>query len=101
MSDRDTHVNEIMDWFDFRKVAKVMEFLNWKWYFDGIDGVPAEGDIRALARQLMNEAYDRAVATGKNYQGGTGGFYIEVDMTDDEPWIKLSFILNEWRSPIV
>ena len=32
-------LDEIMDWFDFEKVAKTTEALNWKWV-SAEDGVP-------------------------------------------------------------
>lgn len=48
-------IDEVMDSFDFGKVASVMEFLGWKW--GDCDGskatVPDERTIRKEARRIM------------------------------------------------
>lgn len=44
-------IDEILDEFDFEKVHKVMVVLDWKWH--NTDGVPSIGDLRRMARSLL------------------------------------------------
>jgi hypothetical protein len=41
----DDAVEDILDEFDFEKVKKVMDFLDWKWHA-AEDGVPRIGELR-------------------------------------------------------
>lgn len=85
--------DSIMDWFDFSRVAKIMEQLHWTWH--EINGVPEEPEIRQEARKLLNY-------TIENEEGvSTGGFktsYIEGKDSYGEPWVRLGleFILESW-----
>jgi hypothetical protein len=44
-------IDEILDEFDFEKVHKVMVALDWTWH--NTDGVPSIGDLRRMARSLL------------------------------------------------
>lgn len=84
----DEQIDEIMDWFDFAKVAKTMQALDWVWYESGGD-IPEEGEIRKHARSLMKQAVK------KEYKYfGSGGFVVEYDK--DAPLIVLKFVVSEW-----
>ena len=79
-------VNEIMDWFDFAKVAKVMEALDWKWANER----PSEPEIRARARELIEDAV-------KNKRGiASGGFFAKYQEEEGEEFIELSFVVDSW-----
>ena len=81
-------IEEIMDYFDFGRVAKTMEVLNWRWASS--DGVPNEGELRRTARQLL-----RAVAKeGPDSHTGTGGFYARNDKWN---CLSLDFVVSGWR----
>ena len=54
------HLDEIMDNFDFEKVEKVMEFLDWKWAFiEGSPKVPTRADLRSGVRKQFREMFDK------------------------------------------
>jgi len=78
-------IDEIMDWFDFEKVAKVMSFLEWKW-ISAEEGVPSVSEIRQEARKLLKQAIEQKTTIG------TGGFKVTY-FNDD--YIKLEFIIEE------
>lgn len=80
-------IDEIMDWFDFERVAKVMEFLNWKWV-SAEDGVPSIGEIKKSARRLLKEAIKNKTSIA------TGGFKVTYIPKDD--YILLEFVLSEF-----
>lgn len=78
-------VDEIIEHFDFEKVHKVMELLNWRWacyedenYEDCYDTVPSVGALRIQARKLLIDAVD------KGY-GGCGGFEVSCFVYEDGP----------------
>ena len=61
-------IEDLLDEFDFNKVHRVMQALNWRWA--GIDGVPEVPDLRRQARDLL-----RHIAEAKNVRSvSTGGF---------------------------
>jgi hypothetical protein len=82
-------IEEILDWFDFEKVHKVMESLDWKWF--SIASVPQIPHLRQKARSLLqhvaNEEPDCTTATG--------GF---VARHDKYGRLSLSFVVAEFRS---
>ena len=74
-------MDDIMDSFEFDKVASVMQHLNWKW-MDKV--VPDEYELRKMARSVMRSAIDC------NGSCGTGGFTAVVDDNPEEGWVRLS-----------
>jgi hypothetical protein len=78
-------IDEIMDWFDFEKVAKVMSFLEWKW-ISAEEGVPSVGEIRQQARKLLKQVIEQKTTIA------TGG--LRVTYYNDD-YIKLEFIIEE------
>lgn len=62
---------EIEDSFEFEKVKKVMDFLEWRWatYND----VPTTAQIIRHAKRMCKEAY------GRKTRYGSGGFYAEYN----------------------
>lgn len=91
-------IDEIMDNFDFDKVHKAMEALDWEWVKDGYDkdkpmleqmSVPDVSTIRRQARRHLKE-----VIEGNLYAVGTGG----LKATWHEGVLSLEFILAEWEA---
>jgi len=70
-------IDEIMDSFDFQKVHKIMEFLNWEWY----EGVPDIYSLRTAARKHLKQAAEVKGASGS---GGFTANYIE-----HKSWVRL------------
>jgi hypothetical protein len=62
-------IDEIMDEFDFEIVHRTMKALDWKW--SGCDGIPSIGDLRRMARELLQEL----LRNDKYHLTGTGGLY--------------------------
>ena len=86
-------IDEIMDEFDFVKVHKVMEALDWGW---GMEGVPYIGDMRKVVRNL----FKTAMAHGENelsYIISTGGFHITRTLFPGDPkrYYSLKFVVTE------
>jgi hypothetical protein len=88
-------IDEIMDNFDFNKVAKVMDFLDWKWFLNGYR-VPEESEIRKKVRQHLAEAFDCGQGQGRKYTLCTGGFVCSYDPQYSE--LSLTFELDGWAS---
>jgi hypothetical protein len=93
-------IDEIMDEFNFGKVAKVMESLKWSWC---LTGVPCEAEIRREARkqlkQLIRENNENPNKRGdwqKAFFSG-GIFAKHFGGTDEKgPWenMELMFVLE-------
>lgn len=92
MEDRDI-VDEILDNFDFDKVVKVMEYLEWTWFSTGGETVYVS-DARKFARQLLTEALRKVkVNTNDESNIASGGFRAEAEtfLDDDKKYAKLTF----------
>lgn len=86
----DEQIDEIMDWFDFSKVAKTMEALKWEWWWCGI---PSEPEIRESARESLHKiARDYR---GLELHGCTGGFDYGIDNWGQ---MYLRFVVSDWKS---
>lgn len=102
-------INEVMDWFDFGKVAKTMKALDWKHQnLEGNFFVPLEGELREKARNLLSKTWDETERYNEGREVGTGGFYVktlimpEVEKDgypgEDVIWIGLSFRVETWET---
>lgn len=88
-------IDNIMHEFDFYKVHKVMELLQWVWITCGENGkaaVPTVGHMKAEAKRLLIEAaYEKTnIATG-----GFKAVYETTGPDDDDPYIGLEFIVED------
>ena len=84
-------VENIMDWFDFDKVYRVMKVLRWKWS-TAEEGIPCQGEIREEARRLLTQAIETEMSIG------SGG--LQVTYIPTEGFLKLEFIVSEWDALI-
>lgn len=95
----DEQIDEIMCWFDFDKVAKAMDALDWKWASADL-GVPQLGEIREQALELLIKVTRDTRRGGQGHRGsysrGTGGFIVSLQ---DET-LSLRFELEEWTSTV-
>lgn len=86
-------VNEVMDLFDYERVHKVMEFLDWKWAGKGI---PEIYDLRVESRRLLEKVANKVIEGEEYYFSATGGFKAEAWKNDDDTLgLRLSFILED------
>jgi len=88
-------IDEVMDNFDFTKVAKVMKATDWVWATVNFT-VPEESDIRKHIRELLNNVYDSSIRTEKDYTIGTSGF--EATYMLDYKMLSLKFIVSSWEA---
>lgn len=97
-------LNDVFDNFDFERVKKTMDALDWKWdnltRYIPLDGfkekkdsyVPTLEEIKEEAARLMWECATQNVSVI-----ATGGFRVEKDFSDpDDPWMRLSFEVTDW-----
>ena len=94
---------ETMNYFDFEKVHKVMEFLNWGWWHDenaehNKVKVPSIEEIRRKAFELLCEVAEYADNLDEEMTDrviGTGGFEAKIFLNEDDmPEFELKFVLE-------
>jgi hypothetical protein len=81
-------IEDLLDKFDFNKVQKAMEVLNWKWS-SAEYGIPSIYELRKTARRLLKDAYENGVT-----EVSTGGFSAKYDGNSKEKWLYLEFKLT-------
>jgi hypothetical protein len=74
-------IDEIMDSFDFEKVHKIMEALNWEWHEQGIPDIYS---LRTSARKHLKQATE---IKGTSGSGGLTATYTESKV--EKPWLRL------------
>ena len=95
-------IDEIMDEFDFRRVHKTMEFLNWHWGGRGVPAgelrVPSLAELRKEARRMLKDC-----CLEGHYSTESGGLRAEyfAETVDEVEWMRLSFILADWSAPVI
>jgi hypothetical protein len=103
--DLDGMIREIMNEFDFDKVERAMEALNWKWRGE----TPTLYDLRETAESLLRGAAQSRLGDFKNEHhdvsiiNGTGGFEAKAFCNEDKTKITgldLAFIVTSWDSNI-
>src|SRR6185312_1813598 len=73
--------------FDFSRVEKVMNCLDWHWA--GCNGVPNRDEIEREAYGLLKGAYEG------NTTLGCGGFQASFHEDGDSPYFVLRFVVTE------
>lgn len=86
-------IDEVMDCFEFGRVATCMEALEWRWCGGR---VPEEHEIRASARRQMKAAFGRFNRNPNINYSSTGGFEVRVD----EHSVSLNFVVSDWVAEI-
>jgi hypothetical protein len=82
-------IKKIMKHFDFKRVHKTMEALEWEWVFVG---VPSLEEIKKFAKELLIRSVSEKITIS------TGGFTSKYDEKDNT--ISLSFIVTDWTEDI-
>ena len=88
-------VDKILDEFDFEKVKKAMDALEWV-YHDSPDKTVSVGELRRMARRLLDEVYDKPPSP--EYTIGCGGFeaFRFMSVGDPTKYLSLKFVVTEW-----
>lgn len=92
-------VEYCLNTFDFERVHKVMEQVNWAWATpDGLK-VPTTVQLILAAQQRLNDAWDKRTTVES---GGLRAVYVQADMDEDgelaPPALELMFILTQTQS---
>jgi hypothetical protein len=86
-------IDNIMDYFKFEQVRKVMEVLNWEWAASD-EGIPTVPELRQEARRLLKMAFQEKTDVS------TGGFHVKYESDEDGEFIQLLFAVEEWYEEI-
>lgn len=89
--------------FDFRKVASVMEFLNWKISIEDENRlvVPTEAYLRYKAHSMLKDVYDMAYNNKSEFIISGGPFRVEAWYDKDHSKVtilSLEFICDEYTA---
>ncbi len=76
----------VLEEFDFHKVKRVMDFLEWQWQFK----TPTVSDIINNARRLCFSAYSDSIKESQFCLCGSGG--LEASYTPEIKSLELKFI---------
>jgi hypothetical protein len=106
VNDLEHMIKEIIDEFDFDKVERTMEALNWKWRGE----TPTLYDLRKEAEHLLRGAAKSRLSDFKDTHhdvaiiNATGGFEARAYCNENKTKITgldLAFVITSWDSSIV
>lgn len=87
-------IEEIMNNFDFIRVHRVMEELDWEWCWT--DGVPSVEELRYKARQQLNEVTTKYKSDASV---SSGGFKASIKRNyKNELYLELEFVIEDWNT---
>lgn len=96
-------ISQVLIDFDFRKVRRVMEFLDWKWAIPEAENdiefrIPSEVEIKEMAYKLMKEAVKgkRSISSGGLEVIFNTDDFLDYDSDDDNYHcdIGLKFVIE-------
>jgi hypothetical protein len=105
VKDLEHMIKEIMDEFDFDRVERAMEALDWKWRGE----IPTLYDLRETAESLLRGAAKSRLNDFKDAHhdtaiiNGTGGFEAKAFCDESKTKITgldLAFVVTSWDSSI-
>lgn len=82
--------------FDFTKVKKVMDFLNWEWIINGERKVPSIYEIIKFAEKEIWHAINKTFESKERLTTRCGGFRVDIEWVHDECGINIAFELTHW-----
>lgn len=85
----DADVEKIIDRFDWQSTKTVMKALNWTWYSNNIS--PNEGEMKYMARQLMQMAIDSHEKSGSDADASSGGLVARISVYPGGSQLSLAF----------
>lgn len=80
-------LDELLEEFDFEKVHKIMDLLNWMWA--GVYGIPTREDMILVVKNLYS-SIEGAILRGEKSSIATGGFKLTYNPDEDDE-ITLTF----------
>ena len=90
-----TTIDEVLDNFDFERVEKVMQLLNWTWGSGTNAEVPDIARLRTQARKLLQDCFENRPKGREeiDWSSSTGGFVAQSITYDDEDF-RLSLVFE-------
>jgi hypothetical protein len=92
-------VEYCLNTFNFERVHKVMEQVNWVWATPDVLKVPTIVQLVLAAQQRLNDAWDKRTTVES---GGLRAVYVQADMDEDgvlqPPALEIMFILTQTQS---
>ena len=87
-------IENILDEYDFHRVQKTMEALNWLW-ISSEGEIPSIGELRRQARRLLEDVY--RYEDSSYMMMGCGGFEVirTMEIGDLTKYISLKFVVEE------
>ena len=84
-------LEQLMDCFDFGKVARAMSLLEWTWFdAESSDKIPLEYELRSHVRKRFKKLHK-----DKFFKGSLcGGFNLSIEHNE----LYAQFILTEWET---
>ncbi len=85
----------IMENFNFDKVHKCMQALNWKYY----DGEPTVENLQGVAERLISDV-KRIIESGEEgtwFSCATGGFVASGHLIKGDWRLRLEFVVAQWE----
>jgi len=87
---------EILSNMNWKKIHKVMTFLNWKWFIcPKTYRIPTIYELIKKAEELIDQATEEAYKYKKNAFFATGGFEAECIWNDS---LSLRFVLDSFMA---
>ena len=90
-------IEDILDHFNFEKVKKAMDALEWK-YWDSEEDTVSIYELRKMARRLLIDVYN--ASNSDHWYSSSGGFGAERWMYpgDTKKYLYLKFVVAEWNN---
>lgn len=90
-------IDEIMDAFNFRRVARCMKMLKWHWGSGDNHRIPTESELRVSARARLYEVCRESNAKQSDLYLMSGGFNA---FCGSDGGLRLAFELDNWEAEI-
>lgn len=97
--EKDYIINSVIRKIDFSTIQRTMKAMDWTWY--GEDHAPTVKEIKAMARKLLSDTYDRVEESGEDAKACSGGFeaegWIGSEELDgsDKIFLRLKFCIDD------
>ena len=90
-------INYILDNFDFERVKKVVDCLDWHWV--SCEDTPSTYELRTCARKLLEEVMYKGQKQEEDIEISKGGFIVSYFYNDN--FLSLSFIVEDYDNSIL
>ena len=87
------HIDDIMDWFDFDRMLKMMQAVGWEWWGRGVID---QADLRKAARENLTKAWNDCV--GESLVVSSGGVKATCHKDGEVKWLELDFDACNWST---